>query len=143
MVAVSLKKKRVPQSAFFNPPTAIASHVAHSTPFTAAYNTVPSPPPAALHPHGVPPPASVTQPLLPDPPTPLSIVITKALSTWSFPPLVRYLSARRLDEIKLSNRMLMTPESRETNRAILGALPGYCFPERDTSWMEAVASVLS
>ena len=69
-------------------------------------------------------------------------LLSKAHAPESFPAPLRDISAERLDEIKLSHKMLKTPESRESTRAILGAHPGYCFPERDTSWMEAVASVL-
>ena len=69
-------------------------------------------------------------------------LLSKAHAPKSFPAQLRAISAERLDEIKLSHKMLKTPESRESTRTILGAHPGYCFPRRDTSWMEAVASIL-
>ena len=48
----------------------------------------------------------------------------------------------RLEEIKMSHKMLKTPEARQEARAILSSHPDYCFPRRDSHWAETAAAML-
>ena len=69
-------------------------------------------------------------------------LLSKAHAPGSFPTHLRATGAERLDEIKLSYKMLKTPESRESSRAILSTHSSSSFPARDTSWLEAATFIL-
>ncbi|MEC9031436.1 MAG: hypothetical protein VYB15_06125 [Planctomycetota bacterium] len=69
-------------------------------------------------------------------------LLTKAHSPAAFSPRHRSMGEERLEEIKMSHKMLKTPEARQEARAILSSHPDYCFPRRDSHWAETAAAML-
>ena len=69
-------------------------------------------------------------------------LLTKAHSPAAFSPRHRLRGEERLEEIKMSHKMLKTPEARQEARAILSSHPDYCFPRRDSHWAETAAALL-
>ena len=69
-------------------------------------------------------------------------LLTKAHSPAAFSPRHRLRGEERLEEIKMSHKMLKTPEARQEARAILSSHPDYCFPRRDSHWAETAAAML-
>ena len=69
-------------------------------------------------------------------------LLAKAHAPEAFSPRHRSMGEERLEEIKMSHKMLKTPEARQEARAILSSHPDYCFPRRDSHWAETAAAML-
>lgn len=70
-------------------------------------------------------------------------LLSKAHAPGSFSPQSSSIGEARLKEINAAHKMLKTSDAREKTRALLCNHMDHCFPQRQTSWLEAANSILS